>query len=127
MTATAAETDRITELATLAQKAIDQHEIAVKNLRDVSTTLAQLESLRAMSKTAAIVRLCQIDNPATPGKKYSASQAADFALLDNGYAEYKDDVTKYTLLKQEAEGNVATARLVAQMAIALFRAEAGLE
>lgn len=125
MTATV-DTGRVTHLAALAEKAIHQHEDAVRNLRDVSTTLAGLERDRASYKTDAIVRLCQQDNPATPGKKYSASQAADFAQLDPEYAEYKERVTKYTLLRQEAEGNVATAKLVAQMAVALFRAEANL-
>ena len=120
------EPEEATRAAALAEKAIKQHEDAVKHLRDVSAMLTGLGMQRATKKTEAIVRLCQQDNPATPGKKYSASQAADFAQLDPEYAAYKEQVEKYTLLRQEAEGNVATAKLVAQLAVALFRAEAGL-
>jgi hypothetical protein len=116
----------IKQLAALAETAIAEHAKAVKTLRHVSASLANLERERSKHKTAAIVRLCQQENPATPGKNYSPSQAADFAQLDPQYDKYKGQVQSFTLLKQEAEGNLATAKLAAQLAVALFRAEAGL-
>src|SRR4051812_2607297 len=95
----------VSKLAALAEKTINQHEQAVGILRKVSAELDRLNNERAKLKTAAIVRLCEQDNPATPGKKYSPSQAADFAQLDREYAEYKVAVQNLTLMRQEAEGN----------------------
>lgn len=117
---------QVEQCAALAQASISEHAQRVKALRDVSATLANLERKRSTEKTAAILRLCQQENPATPGKNYSPSQAADFAQLDPTYDKYKGQVLSFTLLKQEAEGNLATAKLAAQLAVALFRATTDL-
>lgn len=117
---------QVTRLAALAEQEIENHRKSVAILRKVSAELDRLSNERSARKTAAIVRLCEQDNPATPGKKYSPSQAADFAQLDREYAEYKVAVQNLTLMRQEAEGSVATAKLTAQLAVALFRAECGL-
>ena len=113
-------------LAVMAENAIAQHAVARRHLVDVSTTLANLERQRSDRKMAAILRMCQAENPATPSKPFSASQAADFAQLDPEYAKYKLQVQNFGLAKLEAEIELESARLTAELRIALVKLEGGL-
>lgn len=119
-------TERFSVLAAQAEVRIQEYEKAGVRLGEVSETLANLERDRSIQKTGAILRLCQKENPATPGKPYSASQAADFAQLDPEYNRYKLQVQSFSLLKLDAEIELQAARFRTELAIARFRAEGGL-
>jgi multidrug resistance efflux pump len=126
-------------LAGSAERAIAAHERAQKALHDKSNDLAkavdklvaaQLE--RAGRKVAAVVRICAEDHPATPGKKFSASAADDYAQVDPAYASYKQEVALLERAKALAEHDVEDAKaaldgakLRAELAIALVRASVG--
>lgn len=92
----------------------------------VCRTLASLEHERSRMKSEAIQRLCQLENPATPNKCYSATQAADFALLDPAYSHYKRQVGEFQIAKLEAEIEMRSAELRVELALAIAKQEGGL-
>lgn len=120
------EAGRFGLLVERAEQTINEYEKTGAKLGEVAETLANLERDRSIQKTGAILRLCQKENPATPGKPYSASQAADFAQLDPEYNRYKLQVQNFALLKLEAEVELQAASYRAELAIALVRQEGGL-
>ena len=113
-------------LAETASQAIANHTTAGQTLIRLSAELDRALGKRAQHKITAILRLSAQDHPATPGKKYSVSQADDFARLDPDYARYKQLVSDLSLAKMQAEIEVTTARMLAELAIAAFRVDGGI-
>lgn len=99
-------------------------------LDEATAELVAAQKQRAVNKLSAIARICRQDHPATPGKKFSASAADDFAQVDPEYAIYKETVARLERDKvsievyvEDARFAIETARLRAELAIALVRAE----
>lgn len=119
-------TSIITELSNAALAARREHLTAIKTLRTKTEAYTAAAAKRAPLKLAAVARIVQQDHPATPGKKFSASAADDYAQVDPTYAVYKREVERLELDRKEAELNVDAARLAAENAIADLNAARGI-
>ncbi len=85
-----------------------------------------LEHERPGRKAAAIRRIMASgDNPLT-AKPHSASSAEAVAETDHEYAAHLAELRDVVLQKQLAWSNLTVARLNAELAIALVRAEAAV-
>ncbi len=111
----------LSDAAAPAEVAIRFYDLAVVTHSEAVDRLTALEQARASEKLAALVRVCATTHPAT-GKNYSASQAEDLLQLDPGYADYRRRVVEAASAAREAEDEKLSARLVAQLRIALVRA-----
>lgn len=104
-----------------AEEARQEFDRVIGDLVQATAELAHAERERPKQKLEAITRLCEQDHPATAGKKFSVSQADDFAQLDPGYSGYKVRVLVLQLAKLKAEHALESARMRQAQALLAVR------
>jgi hypothetical protein len=105
---------RVATLTESAEQALDDHEAAYTKLVTATEALALLKGQRATRKAEAVVRLRQ--------QGYSESTAKDFAQLDKEYSEYKADVGRAEVNREEALHETENAKLRAELYVGLAKA-----
>ena len=113
------------ELGADAEQSLDTFDMATAALLKATHDLDQLQQERAERKLAAVLRLVERDNPATPGKKWTWSAACDFAQFDPEYAAYKERVAEATRKRKSAKYDVKSAQLGTELYSNLVRASVG--
>lgn len=110
----------------LAEQAIRRTRQLRGELKTARVRLATLRAARADLKLDAVARLMLLDNPATAPKKYTWSDAKDFAQADKTYAAYKADVAAAEQKVDELLETIHDDDQLIQVAIAAINAEATL-
>jgi hypothetical protein len=120
---------RLENHATVARIEIDLYEEAGKRYAKLCQQEMEFEADRASQKQAAALRLIQIVNPLSgeTQKPYSATAAMDMAALDHEYRGHLKLQADVVLLKGEQRTVMESAKLRAQLALAMLRAEAGVQ
>lgn len=116
-------TKTLQDLSADAEQAINEHARLAAQIIASTSEHSEAERERALQKIGAVARLTGSDNPATPGKPFTASQAENYAQLDPAYAQYKERCASLSLVRLTDELAVQTAKLRAELAIALVRTE----
>jgi hypothetical protein len=117
--------NRAEQLSDAADRAISAHTVAGKEYAALCGEELTLEADRAEQKLAAILRIMATTNDLT-GNPHSASSAEKIVELDSEYRAYLQRQSNTVVMKNVAFTAAQSARLMAELSIARFRAEAGL-
>lgn len=120
--------DRIANHATVARIEIDLYEEAGKQHAALCGLEMGLEAKRAVAKQNAVLRLLQTPNPASGDaqKPYSATAADSAASLDPEYRAYLRRQAEVVVEKNLTRTKAESARLRAQLAVAMLKSESGV-
>jgi hypothetical protein len=110
-----------------AEEAITAHRDALSTRNECADKVVEISRERAELKLAAVTALMQQDFPATPGKKFTYTQACDTLQIDPAYADHKRRLEEAEAALREADAEVEHWAFTAELRIAQFKAEAGVK
>ena len=101
--------------------AIATIDVTARDLAEAVRFEMQMETAKAIAKSAAVQRLMQVDNPET-GKLHSASSAEKVVETDDEFATFRATQIRAVVTKYLALGRYESAKLSARLAVALVEA-----